>query len=381
MRRLSYSDRYLLISIIISVLVLLISTSYVYSESYNLALLYYKSGKEYVSDEIYYVDVARRYLQRIFNVDIDYWNYSGKTDDNYYNSEHPPLGKYIIALSMVACGDKPICWRLPGVVEATLIPIILCVAYARINSIWILAATSAASGAASDYILHRAGSVALLDIHVAFFTSLAILAALRGRLLLAGFLSGFATSAKMSGAAAILALFIIIYGRKDINGRVKVRLFLSIILASLSIYILTYAPLISYFGFEWFIREHIGAISWHTTSRPPNGPPTSTPFGWIINVNPFYYSVVKVRVAAELNTITHLLAFSASVILLILYLDGRIKRPPVSAIFYIAILAFYYIVIIAGNHTLYSFYGVHLTPAMGGTLAEATLYATGKLED
>ncbi|MCE4599258.1 MAG: hypothetical protein F7C81_03570 [Desulfurococcales archaeon] len=376
MKRLSYSDRLLVFVIIVSIIVVALSSYYVYSRAYSLAKLYYDAGKEYVSDEIYYVDVARRYLQRIFKVSIDYWNYSGKTDDDYYNPEHPPLGKYIIALSMLTCGDKPICWRIPGVIEASLIPAIIYMAYARLNNMWILAATSAALGAASDYILQRAGSVALLDIHVAFFTALAILAASRGKILLAGFISGLAASVKMSGAAAVLALLLIIYGSKGMEGRVKVRFYISIILASLSVYILVYAPLISYFGFEWFIREHIGAVSWHTTSRPPNGPPTSTPFGWIININPFYYSVVKVRVAAELNTITHLLAFFSSIVLFLLYLDGRIRRPPVSSIFYVSILAFYYMVIIAGNHTLYSFYGVHLTPAMGGVIAEATLYAS-----
>jgi Predicted membrane-bound dolichyl-phosphate-mannose-protein mannosyltransferase len=54
----------------------------------------------YISDEIYYVDAARRILVNVFGYRGPLFNYSGETASNYYNFEHPPLGKYIMAASM-----------------------------------------------------------------------------------------------------------------------------------------------------------------------------------------------------------------------------------------------------------------------------------------
>ena len=102
----------------------------VFSKAYALASGYVD---DYVSDEIYYVDTARRILQRVFGAQLDYHRYSGSTADDYFNLEHPPLGKYIVAISMVVCGDKPLCWRLPSVLEASLIPLLLYFTYAAVR--------------------------------------------------------------------------------------------------------------------------------------------------------------------------------------------------------------------------------------------------------
>ncbi|GBF09557.1 conserved hypothetical protein, partial [Aeropyrum pernix] len=124
MRRLSYADPRLALWVV-SLLIALAASVYTGLSAYDTASFFDSVEPRYVSDEIYYVDTARRLLQNVFQVDIDYYSYSGKTSENYYNAEHPPLGKYIIALSMLLCGDRPLCWRLPSIVEAGLIPVIL----------------------------------------------------------------------------------------------------------------------------------------------------------------------------------------------------------------------------------------------------------------
>ena len=376
MRMLSYADRTRILAALLLLAALAASSWVVYQRSYNLASTYVEAGKEYVSDEIYYVDSARRILQNVFKVELDYWEYSGKTKEDYYNLEHPPLGKYIIALSMLTCGDKPICWRLPGIIEASLIPVIVALAYTRLDNRWLLAASSAALAAGSDYILHTAGAVAMLDIHLAFFTALTLLAAARGRLVLAAFLAGAAASVKMSGVAAAIALIVYVLYDKDISVRARIKRIAGIILAAVSVYILVYAPLATYFGPVELVKENINALKWHTTSRP-SGPPTSTPTGWIFNVNPFYYSVSQVLVPARLNTLIHFPALVASLLIVIYYIEGGRRRHVFSSILYLSIILTYFLVFALGNRTLYSFYGVHLTPAAAGVIAEVALFAGG----
>ncbi|MCE4601831.1 MAG: glycosyltransferase family 39 protein [Desulfurococcales archaeon] len=374
---LSYADRSWLLWVSILLLSVAVSSIFVYYSASGLAHLYEELGKEYVSDEIYYVDTARRILQNVFKVDIDYWSYSGKTDEDYYNLEHPPLGKYIIALSMLVCGDEPLCWRLPGILEASMIPVIIALAYTGRRPPMILAASSAAMAAGSDYILRTAGAVAMLDIHLAFFTALTILAAARGRLGLASIMAGAAASVKMSGVAAVLALIVYIAYAGWMSRRERIRTVVKIVLISLTVYIVMYVPLASYFGPVELVKENINALKWHTTSRPADGPPTSTPTGWIFNVNPFYYSVSGALVSARLNTLIHLPALVAALIITMYHLDRGRERMVFSSILYMSIIITYYLVFVMGNRTLYSFYAVQLTPAAAGVLAEISLLASG----
>jgi dolichyl-phosphate-mannose-protein mannosyltransferase len=59
------------------------------------------------ADEHYYLDAAKN-----FNAGLP-----------STNREHPPLAKYILALSMKVLGDRPIGWRLPSVFAGTLMAV------------------------------------------------------------------------------------------------------------------------------------------------------------------------------------------------------------------------------------------------------------------
>ncbi len=347
-----------------------------------LAESYVEHHKGYVSDEIYYVDVARRYLIYIFKIhDIDFYNSSGRTGEDYFNLEHPPLGKYLIALSMIVCGDRPLCWRIPGIIEAFLIPVIIYFTFARRNStLSIITGGLGALLAGSDIIIHRDASVALLDIHLAFFTALTILALGRNHETLAAIFSGLAFMVKMSGAAAVGAVFFYLIlkylSRRDYKLIIKTisRTILIVFIVGLIIY----SPLIAYFGPQKIISETSGALRWHTTSRP-EGPPTSTPIGWLLNTNPFVFSYSLVEASARTTSIIELTAFIVSVIMLawsvFLSLNKKFLNTPGSYTL-IAIFLMYAVIWILGNHTFYSFYAVQLAPAAASALSEFTLYAS-----
>jgi predicted membrane-bound dolichyl-phosphate-mannose-protein mannosyltransferase len=350
---------------------LAVTASYlVFSKAYGLASSY---GDSYVSDEIYYVDSSRRILERVFNVSLSYHSYSGRTAGDYFNLEHPPLGKYIIALSMATCGDKPLCWRLPGVIEVSLIPLILYITYAATrHPLGPLAGSVAALAASTDPVLHRVGSVALLDPHLAFFTTLSLALAVHGRYVASALFAGISVSVKISGLGTMLGYMLSLYKVDGVKRRLAMVL-LAIALTAI-VQIAIHAPLALYFGPWRMVEETVNAIKWHTTSRPPDGPPYSSPSGWILNVAPFPLTFNPTPVKAELNTILHLVALAYSTYILVLGLIWGLKGYRVTApLYYAGVTLAYWAVYIAGNRTLYSFYAIQLTPLAAATIAELLL--------
>jgi predicted membrane-bound dolichyl-phosphate-mannose-protein mannosyltransferase len=360
------------ISFIIGLIIVLGFSYMVGSSAYHIALT--TSGgsynNSYISDEIYYVDSARRILVNVFGYKGQLYPYSGETQSNYYNFEHPPLAKYIIALSMVILGDKPINWRIPSVILASLIPLILYLGLSIGNDIkWIFLSVLASLIASSDKILIVMGSVALLDIYAAFFLTIAIVFAFRKNLLLSAVFVGLASASKETGLFGVLALIILsfsLYGKKFL----AIKKIVEIILIVIVVILIFYIPLFYHFGVLNIIQQTVGGYKWDLQSRPP-GPPTSTPSGWLFNVNPFVLSYSPL-LEADTTPIIEVPAMVSAIsifISCILYKRNYCYRAGV--VFYISIFLGFWIVYLAGNHTLYSFYSVILTPAAAITLVEA----------
>jgi predicted membrane-bound dolichyl-phosphate-mannose-protein mannosyltransferase len=378
-RRLSYADRKLVVAL--GLLGIIASTLLGYS-IFKDSLGYARAlGDQYVSDEIYYVDVARRILINVFHVRGVHWfKWSGETESTYYNPEHPPLGKYIIGLSMILCGDKPVCWRVPGVIEASLIPVILYLAYYlthRQSYTGVAAGLAASLAVSSSLSLRYEASVAMLDIHQAFFSSLAIASLVAERPLLAAFMIGLAGSVKYSGLFLVPALWA--YPLiKDMPRRERAIIFLESILIPIIVIVALSSPLIIHFGFKWFWDNAvIGAISWHTQSRPP-GPPVSSPGGWLINANPFYFDY-NTMIGGVANSLLHIAALAVGAIVII-YASSRNGWPAAGSLSLYSILAMYLLLSnlgalhipgVKGNKTLYSFYLVQLVPASAAVYGDA----------
>ncbi|MCS7107147.1 MAG: glycosyltransferase family 39 protein [Acidilobaceae archaeon] len=346
----------------------LLSSLYIVWEAYSLASSY---REEYVTDEIYYVDTARRLLERVFGVDVE-GRYSNRTREDYFNLEHPPLGKYVIAASMALCGDVPMCWRMPGIIAGGLMPLVLYAAYATTrHPLGPAAGALAALSLAADPIVSATASVAMLDIQLSFLTALSIAFAVRGLYGLSLLSGALSLNVKISGFGTFMGSIMNLYrveGRRE-----RIRLMALGTLAALSLSLLLHAPLMAYFGPGEIARETLEAVKWHTSSRP-EGPPSSSPSGWLFNVAPFPFSYDPRPVLAEVNTAIHLLALSFSVFAVLNHVFSPSHPYRLSApLFYAAITVAYWAVFIAGNRTLYSFYAVQLSPAAAGAVAELML--------
>ncbi|RLG88916.1 MAG: hypothetical protein DRO18_00430, partial [Thermoprotei archaeon] len=117
-----------------------------------------------------------------------YLDKSGIID--YLNMEHPPLGKYFIILSMLTCGDVPICWRIPSIISGNIIIVatFLIMAMALRDRGWVayVFATLTALSLSFDPMLINSSSLAMLDVFVSLFTVLALLAVMVGKSKLSG---------------------------------------------------------------------------------------------------------------------------------------------------------------------------------------------------
>lgn len=383
-KRLSYADRWWVLLFLAGVLAALAAGLWVYRDSsfYAKAL-----GNRYVSDEIYYVDVARRILIEVFHVNGREWySWSNKTGSDYFNPEHPPLGKYIIGVSMIVFGDRPYYWRLPGVIEASLTPLVLYLGYSlgRRDAWGVLAGIAAAGAAASSIALRAEAAVAMLDIHQAFFSALAVAALASGRLWLFMGLAGLAGSVKYSGLFIVPAIWLYLASCGECSRRRRAALFLGSIIVPPAVIVAVSAPLIAHFGIRWFWDNSVaGALAWHTSNRPP-GPPTSSPMGWMFNVNPFYFDY-DTLLGGLGNSILYIAAIIAGAGVIV-YSTSRHAWPAAGAGAFYSALGLYLLLFnlgalhvpgLHGNKTLYSFYLVQLSPLAAATIGDAVAISEG----
>ncbi len=293
---------------------------------------------------------------------FEYPSKSGIYD--YLNLEHPPLGKYLIMLSVVLLGDKPINWRIPGIIEAFFMIIIAYLAGSKmLNPFW---GVVASLSLALDPMFKAMSMVAMLDIHLAFFTSLALLLVIYDRPLAASVAAWLAFSVKFSGLFVVLAvyLYLRIYRRE----RVIPSLLKSLVPAL--VYPLVSMPLILHLGLGNWVQENLSAIAWHTTSRG-SGPTPSPPWGWFFNIAPMalHYNPDLI---ARVNLVSYPIAFIFMILLLPSLIDR--KRDYIPMLFIASIVLGYTGIFIKGNRTLYSFYAVQLSPAVALSFPVALFY-------
>jgi predicted membrane-bound dolichyl-phosphate-mannose-protein mannosyltransferase len=343
-------------------------------------------GSGYISDEVWYVTSARNILHDFFGVSANSPYYtttkSCLTDESrivkeyvnidavavegdvtcyirrgfpypdkegilsYYNLEHPPLAKHVIA-AVEAVRDEPIFWRLPSMAlgAATLLLVFLAARKAA-GELWALAA---AALMLFDNTFRAMSGIAMLDVYLGFFTALLAYLHLSGRPLGTGAALGLATSVKYSGAFPLFGL-VYIYARRSF------RELAAVLLMATSTFLLVNMPIAGHLGIERWIHEIVSALSWHTTSRPP-GPTASTPLDWLLMQNSFTLHVNPDVYAS--GTPAYLAA-----LIYALY-----KRDDV-AILYLSAYGGYWLVYLLGNHTLYSFYTAHFSPLAHILLAE-----------
>ena len=173
-----------------------------------LTRLYGLAGpQEYYFDEIYHSFTAREYLHE--NPDAWVW-YSKPPEGRAYDWVQPPAAKLLMAASMWVIGEKPVGWRLPGVllgVGAVLFVYLIGVALFKNRTVSLLAAALFALDGL-PLVLSRIGTN---DSVFLFFTLGTIYFFIKERYFVSSVFFGFAASTKLSAIWIPVVCFMLFF--------------------------------------------------------------------------------------------------------------------------------------------------------------------------
>ncbi|NJE04611.1 dolichyl-phosphate-mannose--protein mannosyltransferase [Thermococcus sp. M36] len=225
-------------------------------------------------------DVEEKLPEDAYYTVTGYWYPDKDNIQNYLNTEHPFLGKDLIMLGMLL-GDRPINWRLPGIVAFAIIQVLVVVAAYRISRSY-LAALIALVFTAADPTLQALGVAAMLDIHVALFVALTVALMVLGRDSLASVSLGLAASAKLSGGFLWPVLLVRALKRERSFFGFVLRVFL---LPSAA-FLLPNLTAMGAIGPKEWLRQFLWSFKWQIS--PKAGHPAASPvWEWFINKTAF----------------------------------------------------------------------------------------------
>ncbi len=158
-----------------------------------------------IFDESYYVNAARVLLGWTLPPGSNYFGSPVGLDPN---TEHPPLGKVLIAASMLVFGDNGIGWRIPSLVAGMMaLGSLYLIVRAAGETAWL--AILAVGFFAFDNLAFVHGRIGTLDMMVLAPMLIACWLALRDRWALAGAVLGVAALIKITALYGLLALLIL----------------------------------------------------------------------------------------------------------------------------------------------------------------------------
>jgi 4-amino-4-deoxy-L-arabinose transferase-like glycosyltransferase len=261
-----------------------------------------------IFDEAYYVNAARKILGWAVPEGAHYYDAVAGLDPN---QEHPPLGKVLMALSMLVFGDNGLGWRLPSLIAgmAALVAVYLIVRAAG-ETRWL--GVLAVGLLAVDNLALVHSRIGTLDMMVLAPILLAAWMSLKGRWLAAGVLVGIGMLFKLTALYGLLALLVwaALMLLLEWRERMKVRLrdfrpFVSLLVAFVLVTI----------GGLWLLGMRFSAqpgpiahlqhmISYGANLKSSAGEPgscpgiDSTPWQWVVNDCEINYLRVNVTVSA-----------------------------------------------------------------------------------
>jgi len=297
-----------------------------------------------------------------------------KNINDYLNLEHPPTAKYLIALSMLLLGDRPLYWRIPSIIMGVLTVLLTFFVVKRLTKYEELGLVTAAA-VAVDPLVRNLASIALLDIFVTAFTLLAIFFAVSKKYKESLLILGLATTFKFTALLAfipILLLYISELIERGVNGFTEIlnKSIESLLLALLSFVffqLLVSAPIILKIGLgPWLQQSIFGALSWHLSTKciGSNCPIASAPWDWFFGINSFPLYIYPGGYTLYAQGFAP--AYTLSFILVIFTVAYRFqKSKPLSEkpwVILSGLFSAYLLLWIAGSRTQYSFYAVQLTP-------------------
>lgn len=157
-----------------------------------------------IFDESYYVNAARTILGWAIPEGA---HYAGSVAGLDPNTEHPPLGKVLMALSMLVFGDNGIGWRLPSLIAGmTALVAVYLIVRAAGETAWL--GVLAVGLVAFDNLALVHSRIGTLDMMVLAPILLAAWLSLKGRWLGAGALVGVGMLFKLTALYGLLALLV-----------------------------------------------------------------------------------------------------------------------------------------------------------------------------
>ncbi len=355
---------------------------------------------KYIPDGEYYTVTGYRYPDK-------------DNIQNYLNLEHPFLGKDFIMAGMLLFGDRPIGWRLPGIILFAILQLLVLLAAYRVSRSY-LASLIALFFVAVDPTLQATAVAAMLDIYVAFFVALFLLLAVYGRDMWTGVSIGLSSATKLSGAFGYPVFFIQVFNNlrsagRWVLGRLLIILLLLagdivayaayysgfkgpdyyralsilalIALAEFSLrcrdrlrelvisisallvlpivgFLLPEIPAVKVVGFKDWLMNFLGSFKWHLSYKGPN--PWTAPFWeWFYNGKSFHFHFNPDVVA---STDPALLLFMVVAIFAIPYVWRRKGAVLVPFGIFWSTVALFALQYALGGKTQFSFYATALVP-------------------
>lgn len=306
-------------------------------------------------------ELEREIPSDAYYVVTSYWYPDKENIQNYLNTEHPFLGKDLIMLGMLI-EDKPINWRLPGLITFFILNILVLLTAYKISRSY-LAALIALLFSAADPTLQATAVAAMLDIHVAFFVALFMALLVFEKRGASGFAVGLAAAAKLSGAFGWPVLLVRAFKREN-----NLPSFLLTIAIFPAIgFILPNVPAMIAIGVEKWFREFLGSFRWHLSSK--GGHPAASPlWQWFINKKAFalhYDPNIFVR--------TDPLLLLAMVVFIFAMPWLYWRKPKILVPFCIfwSTVGFFALQYLLGGTTQFSFYATVLVPPAAVTMGVA----------
>ena len=332
----------------------------------------------YISDEVYYATIAEKMVVYMFGYVGPIHAPASGVGYSYWNLEHPPLAKYIIALALMAQHSPyAVAWRIPSVILTSLEPLIIFLGITLGNPRDVRRLIGGAVGAMVfpiETITATVGALALLDTYAAFFITLAIAFAINKRWGLAAVAMGLALASKETALPFVLALAIYYYLNSNESLKDKLITSLALILGPIAIAALSYAPIVAYLGLRNTVLGIETTLHWDLQNRP-SGPVPSSPIDWFFGVNAMIGGIITETIRVGNNYVVRqlLLRFSmnpfveapAFIIALGYFVYSLLARRAVprdlGTVFLVTGFVIFSIVYML-NHTFYSFYSIVFVP-------------------
>ncbi len=316
-------------------------------------------------DEVYHVPAAMLLAHGDARTPFDPFatSYDGV---NYMDWLHPPLAKYVQALSMQWFGFTPFGWRLPSVVFGTASLIVLYFWLLALGEHYLFARQKMPTRTLStrifalmavflfslDGIFLTMSRIAMNDVVLLFFSLLSVLIftlyLIRKNqfwLLPTGFCLGLAVATKWSAGWILLLLLLYELGRAR-SWKYVPLVFFSLLLLPIVVYVLSYSgafhqglSLAEWLRYQWLIvQSQLQNEAWHAYSSDPLTWPLNWRSVWLWTSSAEMSAANTANIYVLANPLLSIYALVALVMTLRVLLQQRLAQLPTQGLYFLLLL-------------------------------------------